>query len=166
MGTPELPDSFERRFTELFNLALRPAWRLLGDRQEAENVAAEALARALVRWRTLHASPTLPGWIVTVSTNLAIGHLRRTRRPPVGVMMRVHDPALIDDRIDLNDAMSTLSIRQRQALAMRYFFDFSEADIAGALGISVSSVKTHLQRGLQALRRRFEEPREATVGVE
>ena len=42
-----MSESFERRFDELFALAMRPAWRILGDRQEAENVAAEVLARAL-----------------------------------------------------------------------------------------------------------------------
>jgi DNA-directed RNA polymerase specialized sigma24 family protein len=156
--------SFESRFDELFALAIKPAWRLLGDRQEAENIAAEVLARALVRWNTLAGSPNLRGWVVTVSTNLAIGHLRKCKRwsPLIGVGGD-HRPSPIDDRLDLDSALCTISGRQRDALVLRYYLDYSEADIAGTMGISVSSVKTHLQRGLRALRLLLNEPREPQV---
>ena len=146
-------ESFERRFDELFALAMKPAWRLLNDRQEAENVAAEVLARALVRWNTLADSPNLAGWVVTVSTNLAIGHLRKAnRRSPLLGTRAEPPPAPIDDRLDLDLALLAVSGRQRDALVMRYYLDYSEAEIAGTMGISTSSVKTHLHRGLQALR--------------
>lgn len=148
-----MSESFERRFDELFALAMKPAWRLLNDRQEAENVAAEVLARALVRWNALADSPNLPGWVVTVSTNLAIGHLRKAnRRSPLLRSRGELLPAPIDDRLDLDTALLSVSGRQRDALVMRYYLDYSEAEIAGTMGISVSTVKTHLHRGLQTLR--------------
>jgi len=156
--------SFERNFDELFALAIRPAWRLLGDRQEAENVAAEVLARALVRWNTLADSPNLRGWVVTVSTNLAIGHLRKSNRwSPLMSVRADHRPFPIDDRLDLDSALLTISGRQRDALVLRYYLDYSEAEIAGTMGISVSSVKTHLQRGLRSLRLVLSERREPQV---
>jgi RNA polymerase sigma factor (sigma-70 family) len=164
MGDVGVSDSFDRRFDELFTLAIKPAWRLLGDRQEAENVAAEALARALVRWDTLAGSPNLPGWIVTVSTNLAIGHLRKAnRRAPLLNFSAEQMPAPVDDRIDLDCALSTISGRQRDAIVLRYYLDYSEAEIAGTMGISVSSVKTHLHRGLVALRMVLGDRREPQV---
>lgn len=166
MDGPGVSTSFDRRFDELFALAMRPAWRLLGDRQEAENVAAEALARALVRWNHLAVSPTLPGWIVTVSTNLAIGHLRKASRAPLRPMTEVSEPVAVADHVDLVDALLTLPRRQREALALRYFLDLSEADIAGQMGISVSSVKTHLQRGLGALRAVLRETGEPQVALD
>jgi RNA polymerase sigma factor (sigma-70 family) len=159
-------ESFERHFDELFAVAIKPAWRLLGDRQEAENVAAEVLARALVRWKTLADSPNLRGWVVTVSTNLAIGHLRKSKRwsPLIGARAD-HRPCPIDDRLDLDTALLTISGRQRDALVLRYYLDFSEAEIAGTMGISVSTVKTHLQRGLRALRLTLSNPREPQVAA-
>lgn len=166
MGRAGVSGSFDERFDDLFALAMRPAWRLLNDRQEAENVAAEVLARALVRWNHLQASPTLPGWIVTVSTNLAIGHLRKASRAPLRPVVEVASAPSPDDRLDLVDALLTLPRRQRQALALRYFLDLSEADIAGQMGISVSSVKTHLQRGLRGLRHLLSETPEAQVAVD
>lgn len=164
MGTAGGPESFERRFDELFALAIKPAWRLLDDHQEAENVAAEVLARALVRWSSLCGSPHLCGWIVTVSTNLAIGHLRKANRwsPLLGTYAEQR-PLQIEDRLDLDLALGTISERQRSALVLRYYLDYSEAQIAGAMGISVSSVKTHLHRGREALRSLLQEPREPLV---
>lgn len=153
MDAAGVTESFERRFDELFALAIKPAWRLLGDRQEAENVAAEVLARALVRWSTLEDSPHLNGWVVTVSTNLAIGHIRKANRKSPLLNVRADQrPFPSDDRLDLDNALLTISGRQRDAVVMRYYLDYSEAEIAGTMGISVSSVKTHLQRGLRALR--------------
>ena len=49
-------------------------------------------------------------------------------------------------------ALTILAPRQRQVLALRYFADMSEAQIAAALGISKSAVKTHTSRGLTSLR--------------
>ena len=157
-------ESFECRFDELFALAIKPAWRLLGDRQEAENVAAEVLARALVRWSTLEDSPHLNGWVVTVSTNLAIGHIRKANRKSPLLNVRADQrPFPSDDRLDLDSALLTISGRQRDALVLRYYLDYSEAEIAGTMGISVSSVKTHLHRGLRALRLVLNEPRKPQV---
>ncbi|MGH2473771.1 MAG: sigma factor-like helix-turn-helix DNA-binding protein, partial [Candidatus Limnocylindrales bacterium] len=41
--------------------------------------------------------------------------------------------------------------RQREALALRYFLDLPEAEIAAAMGVSAGSVKTHVHRGLATL---------------
>jgi RNA polymerase sigma-70 factor (ECF subfamily) len=162
----DVSESFERRFDELFALAMKPAWHLLGDRQEAENVAAEVLARALVRWNVLADSPSLSGWVVTVSTNLAIGHLRKAKRWSALLTVPAEQRAFpTDERLDLDNALLAISDRQRSALVMRYYLDYSDAEIAGHMGISVSSVKTHLQRGRQSLRLLLAD-REAHVAAE
>ena len=50
------------------------------------------------------------------------------------------------------DALRTLPRRQREVLALRYYLDLSETEIADTLGISRGSVKTHTSRGSAALR--------------
>ncbi len=50
------------------------------------------------------------------------------------------------------DAMRALPDRQREVLALRYYLDLSEAEIAEALGISRGAVKSHASRGAAALR--------------
>ena len=82
------------------------------------------------------------------------------RRPDVVV-----DPAAVatgpgaDDlvvlRVALVAALGSLPRRQRQAVALRYLGDLTDGQVAVALGISVGSVKTHIHRGLGALRLRL-----------
>ena len=55
------------------------------------------------------------------------------------------------------DAMRTLPDRQREVLALRYYLDLSEADIAATLGISRGAVKSHASRGVAALRTLMED---------
>lgn len=64
-----------------------------------------------------------------------------------------------DHRLDEQDthdrvmtALRTLPQRQQEVLVLRYYSDFSEADIAEALGISRGSVKSHASRAMAALR--------------
>jgi DNA-directed RNA polymerase specialized sigma24 family protein len=53
--------------------------------------------------------------------------------------------------------MRRLPDRQREALALRYYLDLSEADMAAAMKVSPGSVKTHLHRGLAALAHQLDE---------
>jgi RNA polymerase sigma factor (sigma-70 family) len=118
-------------------------------------VAQEALARAHLRWGRLHERPE--GWIVTVATNLSIDRLRRRRR----LSALVEEPlAVVDihrsERIDLARALRRLPRRQRQVVVLRYLADWSENDVATALGVSGGAVKSHASRGLAALRQQLE----------
>ena len=54
-------------------------------------------------------------------------------------------------------ALRTLPPRQREALVLRYYADLSEAQIAGAMGISRGAVKSHTARGMTALRAALEQ---------
>ena len=134
------------------------AFRILGDRPEAEDIAQEALARATLRWDKLHDRPE--GWVTRVASNLALDrYRRRRRRPPVqtGPLGIVDDRTV--ERSDLVTALRRLPRRQREVVVLRYLADFSEGDVARAWpGCSVGSVKTHASRGLSALRRQLGDP--------
>ena len=147
-------EEFERAFDDLFARALRLAYRILGDRATAEDVAAEALARTYAHWHRLVAAPWRSGWVLRVTTNLAIDVARR-RPPPVvpSAGTDVEDTAAL--RLTLVAALRALPRRQREAVVLRYLTGLDEAEVAGALGISTGSVKTHIHRGLQSLRRRL-----------
>lgn len=96
--------------------------------------------------------------LVRVSTNLAIGVLRKKGRLLIGLPEELR-PAVVGDLeddvvagIDLRSALLRLPLRQREAVVMRYMAGVTEPDIALAMGCSVGTVKTHTRRGLQALR--------------
>jgi RNA polymerase sigma-70 factor (sigma-E family) len=144
--------SFELAFADLYRLAYRVAFRILGDRAEAEDVAQEALARAALRWSRLHERPE--GWVCRVASNQAIDRYRRRRRQP---QIPLGPVGVVDERLgergDLVAALRKLPRRQRQVVVLRYLADFSEADVAVALGCSVGAVKSQASRGLASLRR-------------
>jgi RNA polymerase sigma factor (sigma-70 family) len=142
---------FEDAFEGLYGLGYRVAFRLLGRRGDAEDVAAEALARAYVRWSRIGAYPE--AWVSRVSTNLAfdVWHKEhRARRAPT-TTTTIDGPTA--DRVDLHRALTALSKRQREVVALRYLADLPEETVAAALGCSTGTVKQHASRGLAALKR-------------
>jgi RNA polymerase sigma-70 factor (sigma-E family) len=145
---------FEEAFPRLFADAYRVAYRLLGQRSEAEDVAQEACARTYSRWSSVHdyAEP----WCVRVAGNLALDALRaRTRavkrQEKLGASLPTPSGG-VDERLDLHAALEKLPRRQREAVVLRYLGDQSEQQTAALLGCSVGSVKTHASRGLARLR--------------
>jgi RNA polymerase sigma-70 factor (sigma-E family) len=148
---PAAPDGFDAAFPGLFTLAYQVAFRILADRGDAEDVAQEALARAVLRWRSLADKPA--GWVVRVAANLAIDRYRRRRRSRLVQPLAISalDPTA-SLRVDLVRALHHLPRRQRQVVVLRYLADWSEQDVASELGCSIGSVKSYGARGLQALR--------------
>lgn len=148
--------SFDDEFDHLAALAYQTAFRILGSRAEAEEIAQDTLIKAYVRWRRVehHARP----WVCRVAVNGALAVVRRRNRdrgrrgmePDTGFQTGVAD------RLDLQRLLASLSRRQRDVVALRYLADLSEADVADELGISVGAVKTHTHRGIEALRRRLQ----------
>jgi len=63
-----------------------------------------------------------------------------------------HPAEVVDRRAAVLEAMRVLPQRQREVLALRYYLDLSEAEIAATLGISRGAVKSHASRGAAALR--------------
>lgn len=149
----------EREFDVMFRRtlarAIAVARRIVGDPALAEDLAAEALARAYAHWPRLSRSERVEGWVFRVVTNLAIDHLRR-RPPDVRVAGTSDEIDSLTLRLALAEAMSRLPRRQREVVALRYFSDLSEADVAGALGVSVGAVKSHHRRALDNLQRKLQ----------
>jgi RNA polymerase sigma factor (sigma-70 family) len=146
-------DDFAGCFEELYRIAYRAAYSVLGDRAESEDCAQEASARALVRWRKVH--EYAPAWVARVSVNLALDRVRATQR--ANRFRRTADTTsdrfeLAARRRDLATALAALPKRQREAIVLRYLVDLPEADTAGAMGCTVGTVKSTVARGLDKLR--------------
>ena len=151
-GTGDL--GFEACFDRLFTRAFHVALRIVGDKGEAEDVAAEALARTLRSWRKVRSLDAPEAWVVRVTTNLAIDSVRRRRRRSGGSALP--EAAGLDDvadaRVDLHALLRSLPQRQREVVALRYLADMSEAETAAALGIALGTVKRHANRGITRMR--------------
>lgn len=146
---------FDDEFRDLAALAYRVAYRILGDRTSAQDIAQESLARAYQRWARI--SGYRQAWVPRVAGNLAIDEIRRRRPNPVDVR-RVDTEVLMIERLDLQRALLDLPKRQHDAVVLRYVADLSEADVASLLGCSPGTVKSHLNRGTARLRLILHDP--------
>ncbi|MFF6955555.1 MULTISPECIES: SigE family RNA polymerase sigma factor [unclassified Streptomyces] len=136
---------------------------LTGDRQTAEDLVQETLERACRKWRTIAAKDSPDAYVRRIMVNLANDRWRRFRRT-VPYQDGVDRAApgdqygQVDTRDQLVRALQGLPMRMRTVVVLRYFHDLSDAQIAADLGISVSTVRSQLTRGIDKLRGRFPAP--------
>jgi RNA polymerase sigma-70 factor, ECF subfamily len=148
-----LESTFREAYPELHRGAYRVAFRLLGNRDEAADVAQEACARAFARWSRVARYDAPVAWVTRVAANLAIDHWRRRRIAHRHAHQLTDLQGRFDDeRVDLHRALAKLPRRQRQVVVLRFVADLPERAVASALGCSVGSVKSHGARGLASLR--------------
>jgi RNA polymerase sigma-70 factor (sigma-E family) len=140
---------------------------LVDDVGQAEEVVQDAFVDLHRSWHRLRDAGAARAWLRTAVVNGSRGRLRR--RATARRHLRVVEPPLgigPDDQAVLSDehravavALRSLPNRQRACLALRFYDDLSEAEIAATLGISTGSVKTHVHRGMAALATTLEELR-------
>lgn len=141
-------------------LAFRVAYRMLGDRAEAEDLAQEAMLRLwriAPDWRTGEAKVST--WLYRVVTNLATDRLRRRRGIGLDEAPEVADESasaldrmITEDRLAaLQGALDQLPARQRQAVVLRHIEGLSNPEIAAAMEIGVEAVESLTARGKRAL---------------
>jgi RNA polymerase sigma factor (sigma-70 family) len=130
-----------------------------GDREAAQDLVAEAFARAWASWRTVSRHPAPQAWLIRTALNVNISWWRRRRRE-----ISVADPGLLADlpsagggagsQVDprIMAALMRLSARQRQVVALRLFLDLDTERSAEVLGVAPGTIQAHLGRALAALR--------------
>ena len=155
---------FEDVYRHLFTCAMRVAVKVVGDHTNAEDIAAEALARAYANWRKVSRLPYLDAWVQRVAANLAIDTVRR-RRPQTDAARRVSDDLRSRAALEIEDAavareslaraLAALPKRQRDVLTLRYLVGVNDDELAAQLSMTTSTLRTHAQRGLETLRARY-----------
>jgi RNA polymerase sigma-70 factor (sigma-E family) len=128
----------------------------VGDRDTAQELVAEAFARAWASWRTVSRHPAPKAWVVRTALNVNISRWRRRRRE-VPVAQVADQPAAdggaggsVDPRIMA--ALLRLPPRQRQVVALRLFLDLDTSRTAEVLGVAPGTVQAHMGRAMAALR--------------
>ena len=130
---------------------------IVHDQHEAEDVTQQVFAK-LIRVIHKYEERQVPflAWMLRVARNLAIDHLRRQRMIPVEEVRRTDegsgDPAHGRPMHDLQEALSTLPIDQREVLVLRHLAGLSPAEIAQRTGRSEGSIHGLHHRGRRTLR--------------
>jgi len=148
---------FAEFYRETRNECLLAILVSVGDRDIAQDLAAEAFARAWASWPTVSRHPAPAAWVVRTALNAGVSRWRRRHRETP-----VPNPALVADRpsagpgssVDpaIMAALLRLPLRQRQVVALRLFLDLDTARTAQVLGIAPGTVQAHLGRALATLR--------------
>jgi RNA polymerase sigma-70 factor, ECF subfamily len=153
------------------------AYRMLGERQAAEDLAQDAFIKV---WRGASSYRTERGsvrtWILSIVHNHSIDQLRAnaTRRR---MQEKIEASALRSQpseafaeswrnsqRDQVREALNTLPAEQLKILELAYFSGYTHVEIADLLGLPLGTVKGRMQLGLKKLRDHFEARAIAATG--
>ena len=154
-------EALELLYAAHWRQLVRLAMLLVHDLGAAEEIVQDSFIAVHDRWGRLHDPDKALAYLRQSVVNRSRSHLRHlavVRRhaerqgrlePVSGADLTAGDE---ERRRTVLDALRRLPRRQREVLALRYYLDLSEAEIADLLGISRGAVKSHASRGAASLR--------------
>jgi RNA polymerase sigma-70 factor (ECF subfamily) len=133
---------------------------LTGDRDAADDLVQDCLARALRKRHLWHRRGSLRSWLFRILYRLYLDR-RRAPSPEVGVPMeflaaRSVQPANQEARAEYRQVIAGLSrlpVEQRAAILTVALEGLSYDEAASALGIPIGTLRSRLSRGRETLRR-------------
>ncbi|MFT5679924.1 MAG: RNA polymerase sigma-70 factor (ECF subfamily) [Myxococcota bacterium] len=135
--------------------------RISGNVTEADDLAQETLLRALSKHKSYDPAWAFRPWLLTVTINLCRDRLRTVWWRRVLPMSQPHCSSLPDPEhavqaterdAQVRNAMATLPLLYREALALFYLDDMSYQEMSQITGSSLSALKQQVQRGQIMLR--------------
>ena len=162
----------DEAFTQLVETYQKPVYnlcyRMLGEPEVAEDAAQETFLRAYQNLHRYDNSRSFGTWILSIAAHYCIDRLRKRKfsvfsidaEDEDGMAYEVPDPASpdpeaesakLEDRDRLHLLLKDLDETDRAAVVMRYWYDYSEVEIARSLNLTVSAVKSRLHRSRRAL---------------
>ena len=144
------------------NAVFRFAYLLLGDPDDAEDIAQETFLRAWNHLKRFDTTRPLRPWLLSIASNLASNRRRSIGRYVSALTRAFRDepaPPSVEEKSlqhmnanNLWKAVRNLSVADQQVVYLRYFLDLSVAETSEALGVAEGTVKSRLSRALERLR--------------
>ncbi len=145
----------------------RLAYLILGDADEAEDIAQEAFIRAYRALGRFDARRPMRPWLLRIAANLAYNRRRGVGRYFQALQRLLNSTPhqqpvaqRVDQRLEsgaLWRAVRRLGPADQRVIYLRYFLECSESESAEALGVPKGTVKSRLHRALKRLRAILEE---------
>lgn len=147
-------------------------YRMLGESTAAEDAAQETFLRAYQHLHRYDIKRPFATWLLSIAAHYCIDRLRRRKLPIFSVdedeestfeipdAYALHPEAEAvhgEQREQIQALVQCLDATDRAAIVMRYWYDFSEKEIAEALNLTVSAVKSRLHRARKQLGKRWQE---------
>ncbi len=150
-------------YTAHYRRLVRLAALLLHDTAAAEDVVQDAFVAMHRSWRRLREPDRADAYLRQAVVNGARSRLRHLKvvdahrgEPPPSPPGPEQVALAASQRAEVMTALRRLPARQREALVLRYYGELTEAEVADAMGISTGAVKSHVARGMTALRTTLE----------
>jgi RNA polymerase sigma-70 factor (ECF subfamily) len=163
---------FEEEALELADQVYRVARRLVGTREEAEDLVQETYARAFRSWRSFTPGTNMRAWLLRILTNLNVDRGRRIQRSPdlqpleegdyylANRLAQVAGEEVLDqERVvqrlsqdGVVDALAELPHEYRDTVVLVDIGEFSYADAAQILDVPIGTVMSRLHRGRRRLK--------------
>ena len=168
---------FEDEALGLADQVYRVARRLVGSREEAEDLVQETYARAFRSWRSYTPGTNMRAWLLRILTNLNVDRGRRIQRTPQSQPLEETDyylanklasaageqgldHAAVVERMSQDSvvkALSEISPQFRDVVVLVDIGDFTYADAAQILDVPIGTVMSRLHRGRRALKQKLAE---------
>jgi RNA polymerase sigma-70 factor (ECF subfamily) len=156
------------------NSIFQLCFRMLGNRQEAEDIAQEAFIRAYVNINTFNQDLKFSTWLFRIATNLCIDRMRKKKpdhyldaevKGTEGLTMYSQIPSntpLPEEELESLELHETvqkeilkLPDKYRSAIILKYMEELSLNEISEILDLPLGTVKTRIHRGREALRQQL-----------
>jgi len=151
--------------TPVFNMC----FRMLGEAEAAEDAAQESFLRAYQNLGMYDRQRPFATWLLSIAAHYCIDKLRRKRfnifsidqesedddRPieiaDTAAENPEHESIRHQEQEEIQKVLSKLEHTDRAAIILRYWYDFSEVEIAASLNLTVSAVKSRLHRARRSI---------------
>ncbi len=156
----DLEDWFRRFYPRVYSYILART----GDQDLAQDLTAEAFARAWESWGQLEHQEARVSWLWAIARNLVSSHFRQAYRRAKGEdrLSTILEPPAdgpeeamlsLDEKRSLQEALAGLSAREREVLRLRFEAELDSRQVGELLGLSDVHVRVILHRALGKLRR-------------
>ena len=160
----------DEAFTHLVETYQKPVYnlcyRMLGHAESDEDAAQETFLRAYQHIRRYDPNRPFSTWLLSIAAHYCIDRMRRKKLPsfsideneeytfPIPDAGALHPEAEAmqgEHRERIHALLGHLNPTDRAAIVMRYWYGFSEKEIAASLNLTVSAVKSRLHRARKKL---------------
>jgi RNA polymerase sigma-70 factor, ECF subfamily len=150
-------EAFEAIVVRYERVLFNAAYRLLGDREDARDVAQGALLKAYEKLASFDPHYRFFSWIYRIAVNEALN--TRDRRRPTGPLVGdlptgagIEEAIASRERSDsVQAALLRLRADDREVIVLRHFAELSYVEIGEALGLAEKTVKSRLHEARQRL---------------
>lgn len=152
----EFTDFFQAHYQDL----LRGLFLLTADRDEAEDLAQEAMARAYARWDRVGGMNSPGGYVYRTAVNLnrkRLRHLAIRARKLLSLGQEEHAPPGGEATVELAAALGSLRPKLREAFMLVEWVGLNAAEAGRLLGLKPSSVRSRVHRARGELREALRE---------